>query len=81
MDEHMVLVPQSALDWLFGVAPDANGKWFGDDFGQQQGERIPAFWWRSKFREMINYTPTDNILPEHHQQTDCYGRKVKWNFW
>lgn len=45
----LVLVPQSALDWLDGSAPDADGKWFGDDVPKGK-----PFWWRSKFRAMLS---------------------------
>jgi hypothetical protein len=42
-----VMVPQSALDWLFGQGPDADGNWFEVD-----GNR-PRYWWRSHFRKLI----------------------------
>lgn len=29
--EGLCVVPKQALDWLHGEAPDAEGKWFGDD--------------------------------------------------
>ncbi|MGN6773139.1 MAG: hypothetical protein ACTHJQ_25320 [Rhizobiaceae bacterium] len=41
------LVPEYALDWLFGQGPDKNGQWFGDVPGKG------AFWWRSQFRAML----------------------------
>ena len=47
-DGEWVMVPKAAIDWLDGAAPDADGKWFGDD--------VPAgkpYWWRSRFRAMI----------------------------
>lgn len=37
-----VMVPQSAFDWLMGL---------GDDF---EPDRKGVYWWRSKFREMID---------------------------
>lgn len=51
----VVVVPQSALDWLFGSGPDANGKWFGevDDEGRFKPGR-GAYWWRSHFRTLIS---------------------------
>jgi len=50
-EEGMVLVPKSALDWLFGEGPDEDGIWFGD------AERVAgsgAFWWRTVFRRLIS---------------------------
>jgi len=46
----MVLVPKSALDWLFGEGPDAEGHWFGDGSQLQKG----AYWWRSPFRAVLS---------------------------
>lgn len=45
-----VLVPKSAIDWLFGEGPDQNGSHFGDDIPA----RAPPYWWRSHFRKLIN---------------------------
>jgi hypothetical protein len=50
-----VMVPKSALDWLFGEGPDDQGKWFGESAAQQVAQSAPrAFWWRSKFRSLLN---------------------------
>jgi len=51
-----VLVPKSALDWLMGEGPDANGRWFGDR-SPQQTKPIGPYWWRSEFRAMIAASP------------------------
>ena len=51
-----VLVPQAALDWLFGEGPDPAGFHFGDwpeDIPRPQG----AFWWRSVFRQILAAAP------------------------
>lgn len=48
--EGMVLVPQAALDWLYGVGPDSDGYHFGEE-AAPRGDG--AFWWRPKFRAMI----------------------------
>ncbi len=45
--ENHVSVPQSAIDWLFGEGPDANGEWF------ERPEGAHSFWWRSHFRKLI----------------------------
>jgi hypothetical protein len=46
------LVPIAALKWLFGEAPDQNGKWFGEcEPKDTTGKR---YWWRSKFRAMLD---------------------------
>ena len=53
------LVPDSALAWLFGEAPDANGRWFSDaaelvaPLPRLLGGRPPQYWWRSHFRKLI----------------------------
>lgn len=49
--EGMVSVPQSALDWLFGEGPDANGLHWGDDAYGDLSKR--PYWWRSHFRKLI----------------------------
>jgi hypothetical protein len=52
-----VVVPKAALAWLFGEAPDAEGKWFGDcedDAKPIAGKYKRTYWWRSKFRAMID---------------------------
>ena len=52
--QNMVMVPKSALDWLFGQGPDADGKWYGDVEPKENpyGLRAPH-WWRSHFRKLI----------------------------
>lgn len=50
-----VTIPKAALDWLMGEGPDADGYWFGDDAGLRP---IGSFWWRGKFRSMIDANPT-----------------------
>lgn len=45
-----VAVPQSALNWLFGTGPDADGNWFGDTARETKGR----YWWRSHFRRLIS---------------------------
>jgi len=47
-----VAVPRVALEWLFGAAPDADGKWFGDCEEESRKHSRP-YWWRTKFRSMI----------------------------
>lgn len=47
-----VMVPKSAMDWLMGSGPDANGVWFSDGV-QGTGK----FWWRSEFRKRIDALP------------------------
>lgn len=49
----VIEVPKIALDWLNGEAPDADGKWFGDDIPQRDMPPRKQYWWRSKFRSMI----------------------------
>jgi len=44
-----VVVPKAAIDWLNGEAPDAYGKWFGDDVPPNK-----PYWWRGRFRAMIS---------------------------
>ncbi len=48
-----VLVPEAALAWLNGAAPDAQGRWFDPE---KFGARGP-YWWRSVFRAMIAAEP------------------------
>lgn len=40
------LVPKSAIMWLIGAGPDANGDWF------EKPEGAPAFWWRTHFNKL-----------------------------
>jgi hypothetical protein len=49
--EGMVAVPKSALAWLFGEGPDADGYWWSDDVYGEIGKK--PFWWRSHFRKLI----------------------------
>ncbi len=51
--EGYTLVPNEALEWLNGAAPDADGKWFGELMPDPNETPRRAFWWRSKFRKMI----------------------------
>lgn len=46
----MVLVPKTALDWLFGEGPDEEGHRFGDGNFPTKG----AYWWRNPFRAMLS---------------------------
>jgi hypothetical protein len=67
-----VLVPQAALAWLNGEAPDPDGKWFGDD--EEVNEQTPTkfyrkYWWRSKFRELCAVSSTDRAELPFHQET------------
>jgi hypothetical protein len=54
--EGYVLVPQSALDWLFGQGPDANGEWFSDSVDLRI-EKPRPYWWRAHFRKLIGGGP------------------------
>jgi hypothetical protein len=58
----MVLVPKSALDWLNGEAPDADGLWFVDGDASHNDH----FWWRSEFRAMLS---------AHQADEDSEGKK------
>lgn len=51
-----VLVPRSALDWLFGDGPNADGKWFGEEEDHVDTGR--RYWWRSVFRRLIRPQPS-----------------------
>jgi len=56
----MALVTQTALNWLNGEGPDADGKWFGeceDEVVKTPRKYTPRYWWRSKFRAMLSATP------------------------
>ncbi|BEV43990.1 hypothetical protein [Afipia carboxidovorans] len=50
--EGFVEVPNSALAWLFGEAPDSDGHWF-EPPELKEGERNKPYWWRSKLRAML----------------------------
>jgi hypothetical protein len=51
--EETIVVPKSALAWLFGDAPDADGKWFGHNQPLSSSAAHRPYWWRSKFRSMV----------------------------
>ena len=56
--QDMVMVPRSAIEWLMGEAPDADGKWFSEvedatPRTMSLGTRRPLYWWRSHFRKLI----------------------------
>lgn len=68
-------VPKSALDWLFGSGPDANGKTFDDARPDFTDKPHPTYWWRSHFRKLIGLglrydKATRTIVPEppHSQE-------------
>lgn len=48
-------IPTSALEWLFGEGPDANGEWFGADEDAAELRLRGRYWWRSKFRQLIGH--------------------------
>lgn len=56
-DVKYVMVPKSALDWLFGEGPDANGQDFGESVMIEGvslvGKYKRTYWWRSHFRKLI----------------------------
>lgn len=52
--EGWVLVPQAALDWLNGEAPDPAGMEFGE-FTEEHPKPAGAFWWRKVFREIRDF--------------------------
>ncbi|MBZ9888080.1 hypothetical protein LB559_09025 [Mesorhizobium sp. BR1-1-3] len=49
VEDGWVMVPKTALDWLFGEGPDKEGHWFGDGNFSTKG----AYWWRIPFRAML----------------------------
>jgi len=57
--EGFVEVPHSALAWLFGEAPDADGHWF-EPPEIKEGERNKPYWWRSKLRSMLAASQEQN---------------------
>lgn len=65
----MVLVPKTALDWLFGEGPDADGHWFGDGNFSTNG----TYWWRAPFRAMIDASSAG--APSMVRQPDRWPRK------
>lgn len=75
--ETHVAVPTSAIAWLMGEAPDADGKWFGEcaDAARSETGKYPRkYWWRSKFRAMIEnpHDPSgvisDGVKPDSEMQ-------------
>lgn len=55
VDGEFQKVPASALRWLFGEGPNAEGEWFGD--GPAASKGIGSFWWRTEFRAMLPASP------------------------
>lgn len=51
--EGMVMVPKSALDWLFGNGPDADGEWFSETYDALKMLERLSFWWRPEFRKRL----------------------------
>lgn len=47
------VVPKTALDWLYGSGPDANGEWFTPP------DNAWPYWWRTHFRELIKTRPRE----------------------
>lgn len=60
--EGWVMVPNSALAWLFGEGPDADGHWF-EPPEIKEGERKKPYWWRSKFSAMLAAAQNGGDLP------------------
>lgn len=46
-EPNTVIVPRTALEWLFGAMPDHEGMWFGESIEQKK-----PYGWRSRFRTM-----------------------------
>jgi hypothetical protein len=88
------LVPKSAIMWLIGAGPDANGEWF------EKPDGAPAFWWRTHFNKLradavkdraaLSALVEDQPVAEQwcayedgHQTTSWYpagyGDRVGWN--
>lgn len=60
--EGYTLVPNTALEWLFGSGPDSDGKWFGESEGDEietPRKYSRRYWWRTKFRQLI--TPEQGV--------------------
>lgn len=57
--EGFVEVPNSVFAWLFGEAPDADGRWF-EPPEIKEGERNKPYWWRSKLRAMLAASQEQN---------------------
>lgn len=52
----VIEVPKIAINWLFGAAPAADGKWFSHHQleAEQQAHFLRGrYWWRSKFKSMV----------------------------
>ena len=47
----LAIVPQSALDWLFGEGPDENGEYFGSMYRPDIRNK---YWWRKHFKKLIS---------------------------
>lgn len=54
--ETAVMVPKSALEWLFGEGPDANGEWFE----RPEGSAGHPYWWRTHLRKLLAASPSAN---------------------
>jgi hypothetical protein len=65
------LVPQSALDWLDGSAPDADGKWFGECEPENIGKYPKKYWWRSHFRKLISAAPKPDCVGVEEIKAKC----------
>ena len=61
--EGFVEVPNSVFAWLFGEAPDADGRWF-EPPEIKEGERNKPYWWRSKLRAMLAASQEQNDASE-----------------
>lgn len=49
------LVPETAIRWLLGEGPDANGNHFGDE--EAYNVTRGRYWWRGEFRSMLSAAP------------------------
>lgn len=52
-----VLVPKAALLWLNGEGPDHEGLHFGESADSEERPGRGRFWWRKRFRAMLEATP------------------------
>lgn len=66
------LVPTSAIKWLMGEAPDANGSWFGDE---KAAPLDGQYWWRTKFEKMLASPPQ---AAQMEWRTADSAPKQKW---
>lgn len=61
----VVAVPKSALDWLYGAGPDANGQWFNETYDDELNydsafnRKTGKYWWRRHFRKLIEAAPPE----------------------